>query len=69
MTGSAEVFPEMYAPVTSHLRTSNPAVWLYVLAGYLAVETEGPRVPVTLELDVQVTSRPPVPASSTARAG
>jgi acyl-coenzyme A thioesterase PaaI-like protein len=54
MTGSASVSPEMHAPGTRHLRTSILAAWADVLAGYLAVETVGPRVPVTLELDVHL---------------
>jgi acyl-coenzyme A thioesterase PaaI-like protein len=54
MTGSAVVFPEMYAPGTEHLRTSILAAWADVVAGYLAVQTVGPRVPVTLELDVHL---------------
>jgi acyl-coenzyme A thioesterase PaaI-like protein len=54
MLGSAVVVPEMHAPGTSHLRTSILAAWADVVAGYLAVETVGPRVPVTLELDVHL---------------
>ncbi len=54
MTGSAVVFPEMHSPGTPHLRTSILAAWADVLAGYLAVATVGPRVPVTLELDVHL---------------
>jgi acyl-coenzyme A thioesterase PaaI-like protein len=54
MTGSAEVVPEMHVPGTSHLRTSILAAWADVVAGYLAVQTVGPRVPVTLELDVHL---------------
>lgn len=54
MLGSAMVVPEMHAPGTAHLRTSILAAWADVVAGYLAVETVGPRVPVTLELDVHL---------------
>ena len=54
MLGSAIVVPEMHAPGTPHLRTSILAAWADVVAGYLAVETVGPRVPVTLELDVHL---------------
>ena len=67
MTGSAEVFPEMHAPGTSHLRTSILAAWADILAGYLAVETVGPRVPVTLELDVHLYQ--PAPAGGTVHGG
>jgi acyl-coenzyme A thioesterase PaaI-like protein len=54
MLGSAVVVPEMHAPGTPHLRTSILAAWADVVAGYLAVETVGPRVPVTIELDVHL---------------
>lgn len=54
MLGSAVVVPEMHAPGTANLRTSILAAWADVVAGYLAVETVGPRVPVTLELDVHL---------------
>jgi acyl-coenzyme A thioesterase PaaI-like protein len=54
MLGSAFVVPEMHAPGTPHLRTSILAAWADVVAGYLAVETVGPRVPVTIELDVHL---------------
>ena len=54
MLGSAVVVPGMHAPGTAHLRTSILAAWADVVAGYLAVETVGPRVPVTLELDVHL---------------
>ncbi len=54
MLGSAVVVPEMHVPGTAHLRTSILAAWADVVAGYLAVETVGPRVPVTLELDVHL---------------
>ena len=64
MAGSAVVVPEMHAPGTSHLRTSILAAWADVVAGYLAVETVGPRVPVTLELDVHLYR--PAPAAGVA---
>jgi acyl-coenzyme A thioesterase PaaI-like protein len=54
MLGSAVVSPHMHAPGTAHVRTSILAAWADVVAGYLAVETVGPRVPVTLELDVHL---------------
>ncbi|HXA75460.1 MAG TPA: hotdog domain-containing protein [Acidimicrobiales bacterium] len=54
MFGSAVVVPQMHAPGTDHLRISILAAWADVVAGYLAVETVGPRVPVTLELDVHL---------------
>lgn len=52
--GSAPVVPEMHVPGTPHLRTSILAVWSDVLAGLLAFDAIGPRVPVTLELDVNL---------------
>ena len=65
MTGAAVVLPEMYAPGTEHLRTSILAAWADVVAGYLAVQTVGPRVPVTLELDVHLYR--PAPGSGEVR--
>lgn len=52
--GAAEVHPEMHVPGTGHLRTSILAVWADTLAGLLAADVIGPRVPVTLELDVHL---------------
>jgi len=65
MAGSAVVLPAMHTPGTSHLRTSILAAWADVVAGYLAVETVGPRVPVTLELDVHLYR--PAPAAGVVR--
>ena len=66
MLGSAVVVPEMHTPGSVHLRTSILAVWADVVAGYLAVETVGPRVPVTLELDVHLYR--PAPGAGRVRA-
>ncbi len=63
MHGSAEVFPEMYVPGTEHLRVSILAAWADVLAGHLAIYSVGPRVPVTLELDVHLFD--PAPGTGT----
>jgi acyl-coenzyme A thioesterase PaaI-like protein len=52
--GVAEVYPEMLVPGTGHLRTSILAVWADTLAGLLSAHVIGPRVPVTLELDVHL---------------
>jgi acyl-coenzyme A thioesterase PaaI-like protein len=57
--GTALVVPEMHVPGARHLRTSILAVWADTLAGLLAAEVIGPRVPVTLELDVQLYRPPP----------
>jgi acyl-coenzyme A thioesterase PaaI-like protein len=65
MIGSGVVYPEMHTPGTSHLRTSILAAWADVVAGYLAVQTVGPRVPVTLELDVHLYA--PAPGSGAVR--
>jgi acyl-coenzyme A thioesterase PaaI-like protein len=59
MRGEALLTPEMHVPGTGHLRTSILAAWADVIAGYLAVDTIGPRVPVTLELDVHLYEPPP----------
>jgi len=63
--GQATVVAEMHVPGTPHLRTSILAVWADVVAGYLAVDTIGPRVPVTLDLDVHLYR--PAPGAGTVR--
>jgi len=63
MQGAARVYPEMHVPGTEHLRMSILAAWADVLAGHLAIYSVGPRVPVTLELDVHLFA--PAPASGT----
>ena len=63
MQGSARVYPEMHVPGTDHLRMSILAAWADVLAGHLAIYSVGPRVPVTLELDVHLFA--PAPTSGT----
>lgn len=50
----AVITPEMHVPGTAHLRTSILATWADTLAGLLASQVMGPRVPVTLELDVNL---------------
>ena len=52
--GQAAVTPEMCVPGTSALRTSILAAWVDNVCGLLAVDVLGPRVPVTLELDVEL---------------
>jgi acyl-coenzyme A thioesterase PaaI-like protein len=52
--GSAQIRPHMHVPGTDHLRTSILATWADTLAGLLASLVMGPRVPVTLELDVNL---------------
>ncbi len=63
--GSASVFPEMFVPGTTHLRTSILAAWADMLTGILAVDAFAPRVPVTLELDVHLFR--PAPEEGTLR--
>jgi acyl-coenzyme A thioesterase PaaI-like protein len=57
--GSASLVPEMSVPGTTQLRASILASWADVLTGMLAVDVMTPRVPVTLELDVQLFRPPP----------
>jgi acyl-coenzyme A thioesterase PaaI-like protein len=64
--GTAEVTPYMHAPGTAHLRTSILASWADMLSGLLAAQVMGPRVPVTLELDVHLYR--PAPTAGTLRA-
>ncbi|PPJ32209.1 PaaI family thioesterase [Nocardia nova] len=52
--GSATIVPELHAPGTAHLRTSILATWADTVAGLLASLVMHPRVPVTLELDVNL---------------
>ncbi|WP_019928391.1 hotdog domain-containing protein [Nocardia sp. BMG111209] len=52
--GTAEITPEMHVPGTAHLRTSILATWADTVSGLLAALIMGPRVPVTLELDVNL---------------
>ncbi|MQY19796.1 PaaI family thioesterase [Nocardia macrotermitis] len=52
--GSATISPEMHVPGTDHLRTSVLAIWLDTMGGLLASLVLHPRVPMTLELDVNL---------------
>jgi acyl-coenzyme A thioesterase PaaI-like protein len=63
--GSAHITPEMHAPGTAQLRTSILATWADTVAGLLASLAMGPRVPVTLELDVNLYR--PAPGSGEVR--
>jgi acyl-coenzyme A thioesterase PaaI-like protein len=63
--GSGQVVPEMHVPGTAHLRTSILVAWADTVAGLLAADVIGPRVPVTLELDVHLYR--PAPASGVVR--
>jgi acyl-coenzyme A thioesterase PaaI-like protein len=54
LLGTAEVVPEMFVPGTASIRTSILATWTDMTCGILAVDIIGPRVPVTLELDVHL---------------
>ena len=52
--GTAHVTPQMHVPGTSLLRMSILAAFTDLLAGLLAGRTIGPRVPVTLDLTVDL---------------
>ncbi|MGK8503124.1 hotdog domain-containing protein [Nocardia asiatica] len=52
--GRASITPEMRAPGTGALRTSVLATWADTASGLLASLVMAPRVPVTLELDVNL---------------
>ena len=56
--GRAVVSPEMWVPGTDVLRTSILATWADTLTGMLTIGHVQPRVPVTLQLDVDL-HRPP----------
>ncbi|WP_433152735.1 hotdog domain-containing protein [Actinomadura nitritigenes] len=63
LRGTAPVTPAMHVPGAERLRTSVLAAWADTLTGLLATRATAPRVPVTLELDVQLYR--PAPASGT----
>jgi acyl-coenzyme A thioesterase PaaI-like protein len=52
--GSGAIAPPMHVPGTSLLRTSILATWADMLGGTMTMRAITPRVPVTLELDVQL---------------
>jgi acyl-coenzyme A thioesterase PaaI-like protein len=54
LAGSAVVVPEMHVPGTDVLRISVLAAWADVLTGLLSGNTLAPRVPVTLDLSVDL---------------
>jgi acyl-coenzyme A thioesterase PaaI-like protein len=58
LEGTAPVVPEMWVPGTDVLRSSIIATWADTLTGLLAVDVVGPRVPVTLQLDVNLYAPP-----------
>lgn len=58
LRGTVDVVPEMHVPHTDCLRTSIFAVWTDVLTGLHVTDVLNPRVPVTLELTVDLI-RPP----------
>lgn len=56
--GSAPVVPEFFVPGTRSVRTSILAIWADTAAGYTVMDRFAPRVPVTLDLEVQVFAPP-----------
>lgn len=66
--GVCPVLPGMRVPGTSCLQLAPLVVWADVIGGRLSVGELAPRVPVTLDLDVQLTS-PPRPASQITATG
>lgn len=54
ITGQAQVVPELHVPGTDVLRTSVLAGWADMLTGLLAMGASPDRVPVTLDLAVDV---------------
>ena len=58
MRGVAAVVPEICVPGSAIVRTSVLATWADVLAGIPASRSLLPRVPVTLDLDVQLHRQP-----------
>jgi acyl-coenzyme A thioesterase PaaI-like protein len=64
--GTAVVTPEMHVPGAAHLRTSVLAIWTDMIGGLLAALSIAPRVPVTLELDVNLLRPAPAAGEVTA---
>jgi acyl-coenzyme A thioesterase PaaI-like protein len=64
--GTGAIAPPMHVPGTSLLRTSILATWADMLGGTLTMRAITPRVPVTLELDVQLYR--PAPSAGRLRA-
>lgn len=62
LVGHGTVVPEMHVPGTNLLRMSVLATWTDLVAGLLTVHAIAPKVPTTLDLDVQLFS-PPFPWS------
>jgi acyl-coenzyme A thioesterase PaaI-like protein len=58
VAGRAEVVPEACVPGTDVLRTSVLATWADVVTGYAAGHAVEPRIPLTLDLEVQVIEPP-----------
>ncbi len=67
LDGTASISDLMCLPGTSHLRASILAAWADQLCGLMAVSVISPRVPVTLQLDVQLTAPPPGSGQITGR--
>jgi len=66
LRGAAAITPYLHVPGTPRLRTSILAAWADMICGLLAARAMAPRVPVTLELDVQLYR--PAPAAGTVTA-
>jgi acyl-coenzyme A thioesterase PaaI-like protein len=60
VAGSATVIPEVCVPGAAALRTSVLATWTDVLAGAVAARSIEPRIPLTLDLEVQLYRPTPV---------
>ncbi|OYO23918.1 hypothetical protein CGZ93_05215 [Enemella dayhoffiae] len=58
LTGSADAGPELWVPGTEVLRTSVLAIWADSITGMIAADHVGGRVPVTLQLEVNLYAPP-----------
>jgi acyl-coenzyme A thioesterase PaaI-like protein len=63
--GSAPVVPEMLVPGTGFLRMSILAAWTDILIGFLSIHAASPRLPVTVDLAVDLHRLPSGPAQVT----
>ncbi len=58
MIGTAKIQPELHVPGTTCLRTSALALWADVVCGMVAALHTAPRVPVTLDLSLDLVAPP-----------
>jgi acyl-coenzyme A thioesterase PaaI-like protein len=58
MVGTAQILPEMHVPGTTCVRSSVLALWADIVCGMLVALQTSPRVPVTLDLTLELITPP-----------